>query len=513
MNRALRPFIGRFCHVYLDNIIVWSSSLKEHERHVCLILSALREHNLYVSDKKTELFKYKISFLGHHISQRGIEADQSKVDKIVNWPRPTTATEIHSFLGLIRYISHFLPSLAEHTRLLTPLTTKEADKKFPPWNSTHQDTFQRIKDLVLSWDCLTTIDHQNMGNNRVFVTTDTSDWRTGALLSYGETWETARPVAFDSTQLRAAKLNYAVHKKELLAIIKALKKWHSDLLGIPFEIRTDHKTLENFHHQRDLSRRQARWQDFLSQYDFTIKYIKGEDNSVADALSRLPSVPHHTITSILDIQADKELLHKIKDNYKNNPFTKKALDQSLPNLGFSYNDGLIFVNKHLVIPRALNLRETFFRLAHDNLGHFGFDKSYMSLRSVFYWPNMRQDLETAYVPSCEECQCNKPTTKCPPGPLHPLPIPDQRGDSVAIDFVGPLPEDQGFNALTVLTDTIGVDICLIPTCTNVSAKQFAQLFFVIGTATMVSPFISSLIEINCLPVDFGKPYIPSQELN
>ncbi|KAJ2911334.1 hypothetical protein MD484_g9080, partial [Candolleomyces efflorescens] len=172
--------------------------------------------------------------------------------------------------------------------VLNPLTTKECDKVFPPWTEEHQTAFDAIKRLVTSPECLTVIDHTNPGMNKVFVTTDASDTRMGAVLSYGPSWREARPVAFDSTPFRGAELNYPVHEKELLAIITALKKWRADLLGTEFFIYTDHRTLENFHKQRDFSRRQARWMEYMSQFDGRIVYIKGEDNSVADALSRIP---------------------------------------------------------------------------------------------------------------------------------------------------------------------------------------------------------------------------------
>ena len=84
---------------------------------------------------------------------------------------------------------------------------------------------------------------------------------------------------------KGTQLNYLVHEKKMLAIIRALMKWRVDLLGIPFLVYTDHKTLENFHIQWDLSWRQARWMEFMSQYDAKIVYVKGEDNTVADALS------------------------------------------------------------------------------------------------------------------------------------------------------------------------------------------------------------------------------------
>jgi hypothetical protein len=118
-----------------------------------------------------------------------------------------------------------------------------------------------------------------------------------------------------------------------------------------------------------------------------------------------------------------------------------------------------------------------FALAHDVLGHFGFDKMYGSLRNTYYWPNMWRDLEQGYVPLCPDCQCNKSSTIKPYGPLHPLPIPDQHGDSVAIDFISPLPEDDGKNCVVTFTNSLGSDIQLIPTQTDITAEDLAYIFF------------------------------------
>jgi hypothetical protein len=138
-----------------------------------------------------------------------------------------------------------------------------------------------------------------MPENKIYLITDASDLRSGAVLFFGPTWETARPVAFDSMTFKGPELNYPVHEKELLAIIRSLKKWRSDLIGFPFTIYTDHKTLENFMQQKDLSRRQARWMEYMSQYDGTIIYLKGEENTVADALSCLPTLDDTQPTSRL----------------------------------------------------------------------------------------------------------------------------------------------------------------------------------------------------------------------
>jgi hypothetical protein len=187
VTTALREHIGRICHVYLDDIGIWSDNVEEHERHVRIIFDCLKAAGLYCNEKKTKLFQLLIKFLGHKISAKGIEADDSKIECILHWPTPKSSTNVQAFLGVVRYISQFLPNLAAHTEILHRLTTKAADKCFPGWGPEHEAAFQGIKDIVVSRDCLTTINHQDMGDNKIFLTADASDRRSGAVLSYGPT--------------------------------------------------------------------------------------------------------------------------------------------------------------------------------------------------------------------------------------------------------------------------------------------------------------------------------------
>lgn len=384
--------------------------------------------------------------------------------------------------------------------------------------------FQAIKDLVTSRECLTTIDHDNMEDNQIFVACDTSDLCSGAVLSYGKTLETARPVAFESQPFRGAELNYPVHEKELLAIVRALQKWRVDLIGVPFRVYTDHKTLVNFLKQRDLSRRQARWQEHLSQYDFDITYIAGEDNNPADAMSRMPTVvPAETVgavwvaatalarrpppnTSVSTFALDDAWLDQVREAYRRDWFARRLADSlwtasqkerfgaaakgvdaltALRNgwledaraFGAECRNALLYTSGRLVIPRDTALREQLFRLAHDSLGHYGGEKSYAALRASYYWPNMRRELEDLYIPTCEQCQRNKSSTRRAAGPLHPLPVPDGRCESVAIDFIGPLPDDGGYNSIVTLTCRLGSEFRCLPTRTDITAEDFALLFF------------------------------------
>ena len=203
---------------------------------------------------------------------------------------------------------------------------------------------------------------------------------------------------------------------------------------------------------------------YLADFDYDIIYVKGEDNTAADTLSRMPDATpspslaacalaytrspcpkQMCVAATLDITADESLLRDITAGYQNDDFAKQLMKNIKAGSieGAREENNLIYVGHRLLIPNIPHVRELFYNLAHDTLGHFGFDKSYEALRDSYYWPNMRHDLEQAYIPSCSPCQRNKSRTSKPTGPLHPLPVPDARFEAVALDFVGPLPEDGG----------------------------------------------------------------------
>jgi hypothetical protein len=183
------------------------------------------------------------------------------------------------------------------------------------------------------------------------------------------------------------------------------------------------------------------------------------------------------VAATLSISADGELLNMIRAGYATNPWCKWITDAKIKLHGICVTDGLFYAGDRLIIPRSSNVHELLFHLTHDVLGHFGFTKSYGSLCDSFFWPNMCQDLKLAYIPACADCQQNKPSTKKPMGPLHLLPIPDQHGDSVAMDFIGPLPEDEEFNCIMTFTDCLNSDIRIIPTHTDITTEDLTVVFF------------------------------------
>lgn len=205
-------------------------------------LKCLRANSLFCSPKKTNLSTIDFKFLSYRISRKEIKPNEDKVKKVLKWLRSTSATDVRGLLGMVWYIANHLPELARHTSVLTSLTTKEAERNFV-WRDHHSLAFDMIEKLVLSPEVLTVIDHNNIEDDEIFVACDASDTCTGAVLSYGKSLQTAPSVAFESQQLRGAELNYPVHEKDLSSIIRALKKWRTDLLGVPILIYTD---LENF---------------------------------------------------------------------------------------------------------------------------------------------------------------------------------------------------------------------------------------------------------------------------
>jgi hypothetical protein len=179
---------------------------------------------------------------------------------------------------------------------------------------------------------------------------------------------------------------------------------------------------------------------------------------------------------VLTVTADASILADIKRGYTEDKFCKKiAANPNIP--GISQANDLWYLGLRLVIPRVGDIRENLFRLAHDCLGHFGTDKSYAALRDAYYWPNMQRDLEQSHIPGCVDCQRNKSRTMKPLGPLHLLPVPQDRCDSMALDFIGPLPLDKGFDCILTMTNRLNSEVRIPPTHTDLTAEDLAALFF------------------------------------
>ena len=482
VNEALREQIGRICHVYIDDIIVWSNSIDEHETNVREVLTALRKAKLYCSPKKTDLVNVRCDFLGHVISRDGIGADPGKISAVRSWPTPKTVKDLRSFLGLVQYLRKFLDRLAEHTAALTPLIRAAGKNKMArlDWTNEHQSHFDAIKQLVTTAPILRTIDYDS--EDPIWLMADASDLGIGAVLLQGPAWKEARPIAFESRQYTPAEQNYPTHEKELLAIVHALKKWRADLLGVRVHVKTDHDTLVRFFGQRDLSRRQARWSETLADYDIEIEYVPGEANSAADAMSRHPLLRPSSsrlarmVAGLSVASLNEKVIQAIKEGY----LVDEACTKLVRNLGsipsLELLDGILFQDGRIVVPNNRQLREMILHDAHDACGHLGSRKTYERINLSFTWTGLRQDV-VKYVHSCDACQRHKSRTTRPAGKIRMLPVPDRPLADVAIDFVGPLPRDGDHDMLLTVTDRFSGLVSLIPTRQNGTASDYAAALF------------------------------------
>ena len=281
MTMTFREFIGRFVHVYLDDIFVFSNSVKEHENHLKLVFDQLRSFSFYLQESKCQLYALVMDCLGHRIDDQGLHCDTDKLARIRNWREPRTYLDVQRFLGLVQYLSHFLPDISAYTR---PLATMVRNGKAFEWRPIHQSCFDMIKAMTAKTLVLKPVDP--LLNEPIWLICDASVSGVGAMYGQGPTWQQCRPAGFMSKKFTSAQHHYRVFELETLGILEGLLKWEDKLLCIRIHVVTDHKSLEFFKTQRKLSSRQARWMEYLSRFDFDIRYVKGETNKVADALSR-----------------------------------------------------------------------------------------------------------------------------------------------------------------------------------------------------------------------------------
>ena len=281
MTHIFRAHIGRFVHVYLDDIFIFSYSLEEHERHLGIVFQILRQAKLYLRSHKLDLYSDRLDCLGHIIDDKGLHADADKMARIREWRVPRDLGDVQRFLGLVQYLANFMPDVSAYTGPLSAITRNGHSFE---WRPVHQKCFESIKALACKVPILKPIDASL--DVPIWVVCDASVHGVGALYGQGPEWSSCRPAGFMSRKFTSAQRAYRVFELETLAILEALLKWEDKLLGLKFCVVTDHQALEFFKTQHKLSPRQSRWMEYIERFDYRIQYVKGEVNKVADCLSR-----------------------------------------------------------------------------------------------------------------------------------------------------------------------------------------------------------------------------------
>ncbi|KAL0550232.1 hypothetical protein IC582_014736 [Cucumis melo] len=246
MNRVFKDFLDSFVIVFIDDILIYSKTEAEHEEHLHQVLETLRANKLYAKFSKCEFWLRKVTFLGHVVSSEGVSVDPAKIEAVTNWPRPSTVSEIRSFLGLAGYYRRFVE---DFSRIASPLT--QLTRKGTPfvWGPACERSFQELKQKLVTASVLTVPD----GSGNFVIYSDASKKGLGCVLM-----QQGKVVAYASRQLKIHEQNYPTHDLELAVVVFALKIWRHYLYGEKIQIYTDHKSLKYFFTQKELNMRQRR---------------------------------------------------------------------------------------------------------------------------------------------------------------------------------------------------------------------------------------------------------------
>lgn len=279
MDNVLRGLHNEKCLVYLDDIIIFSSSLQEHIERLREVFSRLRRANLKIQLDKSEFLRNSVPYLGHIITKDGIRPNPEKIHAIKNFPIPKSTKDIKSFLGLLGYYRRFIKDFAKLTKPLTSCLKKGVKIEHNP---DFVKSFENCKQVLCNDPVL---QYPDFGKEFI-LTTDASNFALGAVLSQGNV-PNDRPVAYASRTLNDTESRYSTIEKELLAIVWACKHFRPYLFGRKFKIYTDHRPLRWLFSLKEPNSKLVRWRLKLEEYDYEICYKKGSLNSNADALSRI----------------------------------------------------------------------------------------------------------------------------------------------------------------------------------------------------------------------------------
>ncbi|KAL0146466.1 hypothetical protein M9458_058229 [Cirrhinus mrigala] len=460
INDVLRDTLNKFVFVYLDDILIFSSSYQEHVQHVRQVLQRLLQNRLFIKLEKSEFHVPRVSFLGFIVSKGSLQMDPSKVRAVLDWPQPNSVKQVQRFLGFANFYRRFIRDFSSVAEPIIALTKKEL-RPFK-WSKEAEGAFNRLKKLFTSAPILTLPDPETP----FVVEVDASDSGVGAVLSQRSSVDNKlHPCAYFSHKLTPTQRNYDIGNRELLAVKMALEEWRHWLEGakFPFLIWTDHQNLTYIREAKRLNSRQARWALFFNRFNFTLSYRTGSKNTKPDALSRqfsppegvaIPEtiLPHSKIVASVQwgLEAAVRRAHQQHPGPENGP------------------PGLLFVPCHL--------RSKVLQWAHTSppSGHPGATRTCKLIQKKFWWPKLQKEVR-AFVAACSVCAQNKDPRTHPHGLLHPLPVPRRPWSHISLDFVTGLPESQGNHVILVVVDRFSKACHLLPLPKLPTASQTAEL--------------------------------------
>ena len=441
-QRTMDRILGdlSFCTVYIDDILVFSRSVKEHLEHLKIILQRLREYGFILHPHKCILAQDNVEFLGHNISPEGVKPTQHKVDAIHRYPAPQSIKSLQEFIGMVSYYHRFLPGIAHILAPLHEVLKGKPKKKRLTWTPTLQKAFESAKAAV-SKAVLLSFPSKHA---RLQLVTDASDVAIGAALQQATPYGPA-PIAFFSRKLSDAERRYCTFDRELLAVYSAIRHFRHFVEAVPFEIYTDHMPLVHAISKKadPVSKRQQRHLSAISEYSCTLKHISGKLNPVADALSR-----NCNALTLCGID-----LKELANQQQQAPPPPLPAHSNVVLQQVQFPDGTaITCDVSTGTPRPWvppALRKKVFDIIHG-LSHPSRKTTTKLIKEKYLWDSIAADVRT-WSTACIPCQTSKITrhTESGIGEFHQ---PDRRFGHIHVDIVGPLPASHGARYIFTMID-------------------------------------------------------------
>ncbi|KAL0546589.1 hypothetical protein IC582_016500 [Cucumis melo] len=342
MNQVFKPFLRRCVLVFFDDILVYSNDISEHEKHLGMVFTVLRDNQLYANQKKCVFTHSKIQYLGHQISKKGVEADEEKIRNMVSWSRPSDVSELRRFLGLTDYYRRFVKGYSNIATTLTKLLQKNAFK----WEEEAETAFVKLKVAMTTIPVLALPDW----TLPFTIETDASDSGLGAVLS-----QRGHPIAFFSQKLSQRAQAKSIYERELMAVVLSVQKWRHYLLGRKFTIMSDQKALKFLLEQREVQPQFQKWLTKLLGYDFEILYQSRLLNKAADALSRVDTrveLNEMTTSEIVDMNTVSE---EVENDEELQQIVEKLKKEQEVGGKFEWKNGRLLYKGRLVLSQTSSL--------------------------------------------------------------------------------------------------------------------------------------------------------------
>jgi RNase H-like domain found in reverse transcriptase/Reverse transcriptase (RNA-dependent DNA polymerase) len=286
MDRILAGLAA--CFWFLDNFIVASADTAAHTEHLCRLFDRLQENDLVINAEKCVFGVKTVDFLGHHVSEKGIQPLSSHTTAILCHPLPATVKQLQALLGLVNFYRRFIPAAAKLLRPLTDyLKGGKAGNEQVVWSPERLAAVEAAKQAVAQ---ATHLVHPLPGAEISLFVDASADHVGAALQQRAAASDPWRPLGFFSKKLEPEQTCYSAFDRELWACFAGIQHFRHMLEGRRFTIYTDHKPLTHALHRTSdpWTARQCRQLAYIAEFTGDIQHVVGRDNVVADTLSRPP---------------------------------------------------------------------------------------------------------------------------------------------------------------------------------------------------------------------------------